>query len=135
MNKNSEKTYRSRVRLIEVASSVSRPRVFARIVLLLGMTVIAYFPSLTGGFIWDDDYLLTKNELVKASDGLYRMWCTTEPHDYWPITNSMFWFEWRLWGMHQTGYHIANLILHIVSSLLIWAILRKLSIPVLSLHP
>ncbi len=31
--------------------------------------------------------------------------------------------------MHSTGYHVTNLILHIIETLLIWIILRKLSIP------
>ncbi len=31
--------------------------------------------------------------------------------------------------MNPTGYHITNLLLHFVSALMIWAILRKLSIP------
>ena len=31
--------------------------------------------------------------------------------------------------MNPTGYHVTNLILHIVEALLIWLILRKLSIP------
>ena len=45
------------------------------------------------------------------------------------MTNTTLWIEWRLWGMNPTGYHVTNLILHIVESLLIWIILRKLSIP------
>ncbi len=45
------------------------------------------------------------------------------------MTNTTFWIEWRLWGMNPTGYHVTNLILHIVEALLIWIILRKLSIP------
>ncbi|MGA2059704.1 MAG: tetratricopeptide repeat protein [Thermoguttaceae bacterium] len=102
----------------------------------------AYFPSLNGGFIWDDEALLTKNLLVKASAGLHRIWCTTDPTDYWPLTNTSFWIEWRLWDINSTGYHVANLVLHIAASLLIWTILRKLTIPgaflaalIFALHP
>ena len=90
---------------------------------------MAYRPSITGGFILDDDRLIYDNDLIKASDGLCQFWCTTKADDYWPVTNSTFWIEWRLWGMNSTGYHVTNLILHIVEALLIWIILRKLSIP------
>ncbi|MGD0517575.1 MAG: tetratricopeptide repeat protein [Thermoguttaceae bacterium] len=45
------------------------------------------------------------------------------------MTNTMFWIEQRLWGRNTTGYHLTNGVLHIVESLLIWIILRKLSIP------
>ena len=74
-------------------------------------------------------YASHENNLITASDGLYRFWCTAEAIDYWPVTNTTFWIEWRLWGMNSTGYHVTNLILHIVEALLIWVILRKLSIP------
>ena len=103
---------------------------------------IAYLPSINGGFIWDDELLVTKNPLVKATGSPYRIWSTAEPIDYWPMTNTAFWLEWRLWEMHSAGYHITNLILHIAASLLIWAILRRLSIPgaflaslIFALHP
>ncbi len=77
----------------------------------------------------DDDLLLTKNDLILNPNGLHKLWCTTESVDYWPATNTSFWIEWRLWGMNSTGYHVTNLILHIVETLLIWVILRKMSIP------
>ncbi len=110
---------------------------------ILALAVFAaYFPSLNGGFIWDDEMLLTKNHLVNVPGGLHRIWGTTEPIDYWPLTNTSFWMEWRLWDMHPIGYHTTNLILHISAALSIWVILRKLSIPgaflaalIFALHP
>jgi tetratricopeptide (TPR) repeat protein len=58
------------------------------------------------------------------------------------MSNTTLWIEWRLWGMKSTGYHLTNLILHVVEALLIWIILRKLSIPgafltamIFALHP
>jgi tetratricopeptide (TPR) repeat protein len=90
---------------------------------------LVYFPSISGGFVLDDNYYLTDALFVKTSDGLYNFWCTSKPVDYWPASNTTFWIEWRLWGMHPTGYHVTNLILHIVESWLIWVILRKLCIP------
>jgi tetratricopeptide (TPR) repeat protein len=96
---------------------------------LILITTIVYLPALKGEFILDDDLLLTRNTLVNSPDGLFRIWFTTEPLDYWPITNSSFWLEWRLWGTSPTGYHVVNLALHLASSFLIWRILRNLSIP------
>ncbi len=86
--------------------------------------------------------LVTENNLIQTPDGLYKLWCTTESLDYWPVTNTSFWIEWRLWEMNPTGYHVTNMLLHIVEALLIWVILRKLSIPgaflaamIFALHP
>ena len=101
----------------------------AGVALIIVVALLAYLPSINGGFVWDDDLLLTNNQLIKSPDGLYRFWCSTEAKDYWPATNTTFWIEWRLWEMNPAGYHVSNLILHIVEALLIWIILRKLSIP------
>jgi tetratricopeptide (TPR) repeat protein len=98
-------------------------------VVIVSVAALAYLPAMTGGFVWDDDATLTNNPLIKASDGLFRFWSTTEPKDYWPVTYTVLWLEWRVWGMHTLGYHAVSLCLHIVESLLIWTILRRLQIP------
>jgi tetratricopeptide (TPR) repeat protein len=104
--------------------------------------MLAYWPAIHGGFLFDDDAMVTGSALVKASDGLRRMWFTTEAIDYWPLTNSSLWLEWRLWGAAPTGYHVTNVLLHIASALVLWSILRRLRFPapwlgamVFALHP
>ena len=97
--------------------------------LIFCATVLAYLPALKGGFIFDDDVFLTQNKLIKAADGLYRFWFTREAHDYWPVTSTTLWLEWRLWGMHALGYHATNLALHIVEALLLWKLLDRLRLP------
>ncbi len=117
-------------------------RLLAGVATIVLASFLAYLPSLSGEFILDDDKLLTANPLIKASDGLYSFWCTTKAQDYWPVSNTALWFEWRLWGLNPTGYHVTNLILHIAGALLLWIILRKLSLPgafltalLFALHP
>ncbi len=97
--------------------------------LLVFITCVAYLPALHGAFIFDDNLLLTENALIKAPDGLFRFWYTTQQPDYVPLTSTTLWIGWRLWGMDSTGYHLVNFALHIAATLLIWRILWKLSIP------
>ncbi len=99
------------------------------VLLIAAAALVAYWPALGGKFLWDDESLVAKNRLVHDANGLYRIWCTTDAIDYWPVTNTVFWLEWRLWGTSTISYHAVNLTLHIANSLLIWLILRRLSIP------
>jgi len=81
-------------------------------VVLVVATVVCYFPALGAGFIWDDDTMLTNNPFVRLPLGLYYIWCSTALPDYFPLTSTSFWLEWRLRGMNATGYHLTNVLLH-----------------------
>jgi tetratricopeptide (TPR) repeat protein len=113
-----------------------------RVGVIVLITLVVYFPAMRAGFVWDDDLFLTENPLIKADDGLYRFWFTTEPPDYFPLVSTSLWLEWRLWGMNAKGYHVVNIVLHAISSVLIWLVLRRLKIPgawlaalVFAVHP
>lgn len=92
------------------------------------LALFVYWPARQGGFIFDDEVLLTRSELIRAADGLYRFWFTGDAHDYWPVTNSSFWLEWRLWGLDPAGYHWTNILLHLANAVLAWRLMRAIGI-------
>ncbi len=98
-------------------------------ILLVGLTAWAYYPSLGGEFLLDDKVLVTESEFVRGPNGLKRIWLSTDPPDYWPLTNTAFWLQWRAWGPNTIGYHATNVALHVAAAFLLWAILAKLAIP------
>ena len=97
---------------------------------IVAVTLLVYLPvMLRGGFFWDDDTFLYANKLVKAPDGLRRFWFTTQATDYFPLTSSVLWVEWRLWGNDPHGYHVVNVLLHAAAAALVWRVLLRLRVP------
>ena len=116
-------------------------------ILALGLlVVVCYLPAmLWGGFVWDDiDFV--KSEPVQDVSGLWQIWFSPsaiegERH-YWPLVYTTFWLEHKLWGFDPTGYHIVNVLLHLANTLLVWHLMRRLSVPgawvvaaVFAVHP
>ena len=85
-----------------------------------------YWPVLYGDWLWDDDYLIQKNDLIHDPDGLWHVWFSpSDMIDYFPLTVSVEWLEWQFWPDNTLCYHLTNIILHICSALLVWHLLRK----------
>ena len=123
-----------------------RTILLAAIVVVL--TVLAYFPALAGGFVWDDDDYVTDNPHLRDPGGLYDLWIPGSTRQYYPLVFTTFWIESALWGIgpegefRAFGFHAVNLALHIVNALLLWRLCLVLRIPgawmigaVFALHP
>lgn len=95
---------------------------------LVAVAVVCYLPVMYGAPIWDDAPFLFENPLFEGDGALYRIWLTTENHDYWPLTYSWFLFFRRAFGADYLPYHLANALLHAANGILIWRILRSLDV-------
>ena len=122
-------------------------------VALIALTVAAYVPILTAEteFLWDDLALVPQSPYINTrvppcySGGkqLAMMWGSRKPIDYWPMTTTTFWLEWRLYGgtslkrmatqkdLHElaSGFHVTNVLLHAINAMLVWLVLKRLKVP------
>jgi tetratricopeptide (TPR) repeat protein len=122
----------------------SPPRPLARPVWLAipVATLIAYWPALQGGFVWDDNAHVT-SAAMRSFRGLWRIWFSLgATQQYYPLLHSAFWLEHRLWGDAVLGYHLVNVAQHALAACLVVLIVRRLEIPgawlaglVFALHP
>lgn len=117
-----------------------RPWCFAA--LIVAAAFVVYAPALRGEFVFDDLAFAVDNELIHSPDGLWRYWFSAEAVDYQPLSYSIFWLEWRLWGRDPLGWHAANVLLHAAISLLVGRVLARHCVPgaaavalLFALHP
>ncbi len=119
--------------------------VFALPALCLLIT-LSYLPATWAGLVWDD-VVLTMAQPLQHLSGLWDIWFAPrslsqfEGH-YWPLLYTSFWLENRLWGVTPVGYHIVNLVLHGLVTVLLWRLLLRLAVPgawfaaaVFAVHP
>ncbi len=130
---------------LTAATSYSRQDMLAFVALGL-LVIVSYLPAMMwGGFVWDDN-LCIKVDPVREVSGLQQIWFSPsaieEEDHYWPLVYTTFWLEHKLWGFDPTGYHIVNVLLHLVNTLLLWHLLRRLAVPgawvvaaVFAVHP
>jgi len=94
-------------------------------ILLLALPIVtAYWRSLSGDFLWDDDAHVTANPQVVGPSGLAAIW-TTPAGVYYPLALTSFRVQHALWGLNPLPYHIVNVCFHILSALLLWRVLER----------
>jgi len=69
--------------------------------LIVLIAVLSYLPAFPAGFVFDDHSLITSNGLLRGP--LWKVWFNATATDYWPLTWTSFWLEWRLWVRMQRG--------------------------------
>jgi protein O-mannosyl-transferase len=112
------------------------------LLVIVAATFAAYYPVWRGGILWDDDAHLTAAAL-QGAQGLWRIWFDVgATQQYYPIVHSTFWLFDSIWGHATLPYHLLNIGLHTLSTLLFYSCLRRLDVAgallasaVFALHP
>ena len=100
---------------------------------------IVRIPALQGEPIWDDDYLVRTNALIKSPLFIievfrhYLFQGTYSAH-YRPVQNLSYLFDYVLWNNNFYGFHLTNLLCHVVSAVFLYLLLQQL-LPALQLQP
>ena len=105
----------------------------------------SFYPALLAGFVMDDN-IFADSPVIRDWSGIWNIWFSPadierEGH-YWPVTYTSFWLEDKLWGITPLGTHLVNVLLYMANVLLLWRLLRHLSVPgawavaaVFAVHP
>ncbi len=108
------------------------PEVGICILLLLISTIVAFYPSFTSDFTnWDDEVYIQRNELIyslswKNIQAIFN-WNNPVSANYHPITILSLAINYHFGKLSPFGYHLVNLIFHLLNSILVFFLVLKLT--------
>jgi len=83
----------------------------------------AYFNALDSPFVYDDhDTVIGNRSLIDLSNVRFILVYTP----FRPLVNASYAFDRWLWDYRPAGYHLTNVLLHVISVVLLYAWLRRL---------
>jgi tetratricopeptide (TPR) repeat protein len=97
--------------------------------LLVGFAI--YAPALNGKLIWDDHYLVGQNPLFRSpvfAGEVFRHYLFFESFStyYRPVQNLSYMLDYWLWAGSPTGYHVTNVVLHVLAAWMLFLLLKRL---------
>jgi cytochrome c-type biogenesis protein CcmH/NrfG len=106
---------------------VSRPLLHGAAIAIV--TFIAYSSALHGEFISDDITTIRDNPLIRSLDWAHvrEIFRTFDGANYMPLKVLSLAIDYRVWGPAPFGFHVSNVVIHILCALVIYAIVRRLA--------
>ncbi len=99
--------------------------------LIAALTVAVYWPVLQNGFIdFDDEDYVTANMVVRQGltlKGFIWAFTTFNAANWFPLTWLSHMLDVTLYGLNPMGHHGTSLLLHVANSLLLCALLHRLT--------
>src|SRR5262249_19327154 len=100
--------------------------------LLLVLAIWAVFGQTASfGFVnLDDDQYVYESEDTQQGftpQGIYWAWTNSQVGNWHPLTTMSFMFDWSCFGRNPTGYHVHNVILHCVGTVLLFLLLCRMT--------
>ncbi|PLX23794.1 MAG: hypothetical protein C0600_14190 [Ignavibacteria bacterium] len=114
----------NRVQVIVQSSKFHRVALFVFAALL-------YSKSMSHDFIlsWDDHVYVIYNIYIRAitTDNIYAILSTPFIGNYLPLHILSYMFDYALWGLNPSGYHVINVFLHAVGAVLVYDVVSRIS--------
>jgi protein O-mannosyl-transferase len=104
---------------------------WVRFGLLILLGFIIRMPSLSGEMVWDDTALIRDNPLIKSPVFVlevfrHHLFLDSFSAHYRPVQNLSFMVDYLLWAGNTYGFHLTNVLLHVLSGLLLYRLLQRL---------
>jgi len=116
-----------------IKTEVSPSRSAIYLAILTGLVAaLCYAQTLNSEFVSDDHFLILENPIVQNNDlakiFLSRFWITSASSLYYrPLVTLSYWIDLHLWGVNPKGFHLTNIILHVLNSIMVFLAFKQWS--------
>lgn len=112
----------------------SKKEVYA-VALILAAVLLSYFNALSNGFVYDDVAMVQVNPIIRGwsnvpaifTTGYWTPTGTTSGGLYRPLTILSYLLEYSIGGINPAIYHLDNILLHFLCSVLVYLVVRKIT--------
>jgi Flp pilus assembly protein TadD len=101
------------------------------VLLLLVVTALPFAPVVQNDFInYDDNLYVTENVRIHGGlswEGVRWAFTSMEFSNWFPLTWLSFMLDHELYGLNASGYHLTNLVLHLLNTLILFGVLWRMT--------
>lgn len=100
--------------------------------IIIIVTYSIFYNSLSNEFVFDDESVIVGNQSITDLDNIPKFFTAEDGFHkvigryYRPITSTTYALDYYFWGLKPYGFHLTNIIIHIISCLLLFKILTVL---------
>jgi tetratricopeptide (TPR) repeat protein len=109
------------------SDNVRLPYVYAFFALI---SILVYFNALRAGFLYDDKFFVVRNLYIRNLKFIPQIFKTDvfhfapSPSSYYrPIQMLSYLFDYNLWKLNPSGYHLTNIAIHSLNSFLVYLLI------------
>jgi hypothetical protein len=110
----------------------------------LTVNLFIFLPSMSGDFVWDDKDFISENSTLLGARFLQDFWRSPfggfsgiddnsiridrGRQFFRPLTSLSYWLDLKLWGLNTAAFHLTNILLQVINSILLLFILLRVGL-------
>lgn len=99
---------------------------FFHVLIIATLAIGLYSNTLKNDFVYDDEFTITKNTLIKSFDNLPLLFDKTAYFgrsgelSYRPLVTLSYFIDFAVFGLKPWGFHLTNILLHAINGVLLY---------------
>jgi tetratricopeptide (TPR) repeat protein len=100
--------------------------------IIIAVTYIVFQNSLSNEFVFDDESVIVGNASIQSLDNIPKFFTADEGFHkvigryYRPVVSATYAIDFAIWGLDPYGFHLTNVMIHIIACLLLFKIFTVL---------